>query len=165
MVSWGELAGLGTKGGLNIIALDNWGTFINLKLLWNLCGKSDSLWIKWLHCYYVKKDDIIMVRVKSNCSWILRSIMKSREITTQSQVWNRMLQQVSSKTQVMYRELQETKPNVHQKNIFFNNFARPKAKFILWVACHNRLVMKDRLRRFALIDNYVYGFCSEKESI
>jgi hypothetical protein len=41
--------------------------------------KNDSLWIKWIHCYYVKNDRLLTMPVKQSCSWILMAILNQRD--------------------------------------------------------------------------------------
>ncbi|XP_058759510.1 uncharacterized protein LOC131632800 [Vicia villosa] len=45
------------------------------------------------------------------------------------------------------------------------NLARPKAQFILWIACNNKLPCKERLHRFGLLSNNKCVFCNEIETL
>lgn len=51
-----------------MIALKEWSKALVMKLMWNLCKKEDNLWIKWVHAYYVKNYDIMIVPLKPSCS-------------------------------------------------------------------------------------------------
>ncbi|CAI8584308.1 unnamed protein product [Vicia faba] len=94
-----------------------------------------------------------------------RKQFKCRQLAVSLQGWDNMLQQGKFNSKKVCIELKNHSPEVSWKSIFFNNFARPHAKFTLWMACHNNLATKERLHRFSLIDNDICCFCSEQESL
>lgn len=51
-----------------------------LKLLWNLSAKTDNLWVRWIHNYYMKHGELMDVQIKANDSWIMKDILKQREV-------------------------------------------------------------------------------------
>lgn len=55
-------------GGQNIIELSLWNKVNLIKLLWNVCQKTDNLWIKWIHTYCVKRENILIMEIKDNYS-------------------------------------------------------------------------------------------------
>ncbi|XP_058776811.1 uncharacterized protein LOC131651160 [Vicia villosa] len=75
-----------------------------------------------------------------------------------------MLQQDKFHAKALYYELATVQPDVPWKKLFFNNNARPRAKFITWMACHYKLPTKERLHRFGLLDNYRCCCCHETET-
>lgn len=77
-IAWKKVCFPKRHSGLNIIYLENWNKACLIKLLWNMHGKSNSMWIKWIYCYYVKDQDIQNMAVRSNSSWTLKSILKIR---------------------------------------------------------------------------------------
>lgn len=104
-VSWDQTFSPKNKGGLNVIHLKVWRNVNLLKMLWNLRGKSDSLWIKWIYCYYVKNVDIMNVPIKASCSWILRAILNQRQNVEHIPCWTRMMQQEKFKAREVYKDL------------------------------------------------------------
>ncbi|CAI8599460.1 unnamed protein product [Vicia faba] len=48
--------------------------------------------------------------------------------------------------------------------IFYGNMARPRAKLLLWNACHQKLPTKERLLRFGLINEAKCNWCAEVET-
>lgn len=68
-------------------------------------------------------------------------------------------------TKLVYHNLIETQPLVQRRKLLFNNVARPRACFTLWLVCQNRLTTKDKLYRFGMIDNKCYGFCDQRKTI
>lgn len=48
------------------------------KLLWNLSGNKDSMWIKWVHTYYFKGVDFMNMQATQNSFWIIKEILKQQ---------------------------------------------------------------------------------------
>ncbi|KAH1252729.1 hypothetical protein GmHk_04G009618 [Glycine max] len=65
----------------------------------------------------------------------------------------------------LYRKLQYCGQRMEWNNLLYGNTARPRANFILWLACHGRLSTKDRLCKYGMIDDKSCCFCSEEESM
>ncbi|CAI8592677.1 unnamed protein product [Vicia faba] len=59
LVSWKHVCRPVKQGGLRIIDLSTWNTCTMLKLMWNICNKDESLWIKWVHTYYLKGKNVL----------------------------------------------------------------------------------------------------------
>ncbi|KAK2401903.1 hypothetical protein QL285_051464 [Trifolium repens] len=77
-VAWDHVCAPKAHGGLGLISLDEWNQANLAKLLWNIHSKADNLWIKWIHSYYVKQEQIMTMPVKQSCSWILKAILHQR---------------------------------------------------------------------------------------
>lgn len=48
-VSWKQICTSNGKGGFNVVSLKEWNKANMAKLLWNLSGKKDNLWINWVN--------------------------------------------------------------------------------------------------------------------
>ncbi|KHN21002.1 hypothetical protein glysoja_009310, partial [Glycine soja] len=153
-------------GGLNIIDLSVWNKVTMLKLLWNLSGKSDSLWVKWVNAYYLNKDTLMNVSVKIHNSWIMKSILKHRSSILDIQsIWDSMLEKNRFGMKEVYKSLCTNTSKVRWRNLFRGNTARPRALMTLWLACHGRLATKNRLKKFGMIEDSKCCFCPAEESI
>jgi hypothetical protein len=86
-VAWDLVCAPKAHGGLGLISLIEWNQANLAKLLWNIYSKADSLWIKWIHSYYIKNDHILTMPLKSTCSWILKAIIYQRETLVQIPGW------------------------------------------------------------------------------
>lgn len=51
LIAWNNVCFPKKQGGLSIIAIADWNKACLTKVLWNLCGKAVSLWIKWIHSF------------------------------------------------------------------------------------------------------------------
>jgi hypothetical protein len=65
----------------------------------------------------------------------------------------------------LYMRLHECGQQVDWKTLVYGNNARPRANFILWLACHGRLATKDRLLKYGMIDNNTCCFCTKEETL
>lgn len=54
------------------MSLEEWNHANMIKLLQNLCGKVDILWNKWIHCYCIKQNNVMIDPIRRSCSWILK---------------------------------------------------------------------------------------------
>ncbi|XP_058777120.1 uncharacterized protein LOC131651476 [Vicia villosa] len=64
-----------------------------------------------------------------------------------------------------YNSLQMHNNRVSWRSILYHNIARPRAIFILWLACNGRLATKDRLRKFGMLESDECCFCHNQETI
>lgn len=105
------------------------------------------------------------VQVKLSCSWILKGILSQRVREQEMANWEDLCQARKFCINKTYHALLEPQPLVTWRSVFFNNEACPRALFILWLACHNKLAIKERLYKFGMVDNDRCVFCNEVESI
>lgn len=57
MVSWDTVCLPKKYGGLNIKNNKQWDITLVGKLIWQLAGKKDNLWVKWVHGIYIKNEE------------------------------------------------------------------------------------------------------------
>lgn len=86
--------------------LSDWNRANMMKLLWNLSGKADSLWIKWIHSYYIK-NNVMTTPVKNDGYWIMKTILRQRELVHQKQIWQTLQSSDKLKTKEVYHGLME----------------------------------------------------------
>jgi hypothetical protein len=84
-VAWDHVCSSKAHGGLNLISLEEWNQANLAKLLWNINNKADSLWIRWIHSYYIKQDHLMTMSVNNSGSWIWKAILKQRVALLQIQ--------------------------------------------------------------------------------
>lgn len=97
--------------------------------------------------------------------WMLNAILKCRNLTQNSNAWVKANQRGIYCTVSIYRETQGDRTEVPWKRIFFQNSARPRACFILWLAFLGRLPTKDRLVKMGLINDLSCCFCQQVETL
>jgi hypothetical protein len=162
-VAWDRVCAPKAHGGLGLISLIEWNRANLAKLLWNINSKADSLWIKWIHSYYIKNDSILTMPLRPSCSWILKAIIHQREALTQIQGWQQM--QGKTITKKVYTFLRIDYPMVDWRVTMYGNIARHRAILIFWLACHGRLATKDRLGKFGVTVDVKCCFCPRDKTL
>lgn len=165
-VAWEKVCLPKKQGGLQVIDLTTWSRACLLKLLWNLSGKQeDSVWVKWIHGYYMPLEEVFSAQIPKSSSWIMKGIMKCRVLVNNNDAWDSMQVLPKYKTGVMYNQLRGDLPEVNWKSMMFGSIARPRAQIIVWLACHGRLATKERLYRFGMLISDGCCFCSQVEAL
>ncbi|CAK8573925.1 unnamed protein product [Lathyrus sativus] len=139
-IAWKIICKPRKNGGQDVMDLSDWNVACLTKLLWNLCNKKDSLWVKWIHAFYFKTTTIMQIQEKQGMSWILKAILRHRIIVYGIDDWNGMTAKYS--VGKVYQYLKKDDPDVGWKHMLSNNIARPRARFTMWMACHRRLATR-----------------------
>lgn len=79
-VSWLEVCSPKAEGGLGLKSLQVWNRATMLRHLWALCKKEDTLWVKWVHSYMIRDQNIWATKVPQDCSWTVRKLLKLRRV-------------------------------------------------------------------------------------
>lgn len=147
LVSWSRMCLPVATGGLHIFCLKIWNKAAVTKLCWDLSSRVDSLWIRWIHTYYVKDLHFDDMLTPQQASWMVRKKIYARD-TLQHIQGNPRGQQ--SRIQFMYLQLLGNHAHVPWKYLMSSNQARLKARFTLWVHLHGHLNTADRLSKWGL---------------
>ncbi|XP_019258261.1 PREDICTED: uncharacterized protein LOC109236524 [Nicotiana attenuata] len=142
LVAWDKVCLSKAGGGLNLINLKLWNIAAIAKTSWDLAHKQDKLWIKWLHAYYIKTQQLKTMAIPQQACWMVRKVIESYSIIEEmqfSQDWKKsMIKQI-------YLHLLGDYSRMEWKALVFQNAARPKAQFIMWLLIQDRLMTCDRL--------------------
>lgn len=80
-VSWKDLCLPKAEGGLGIRPLKEVNVVHSLKLVWRLFSAKSSLWVRWIHCYLIRKGSFWSIRGTTSLgSWIWRKLLKLRDL-------------------------------------------------------------------------------------
>lgn len=72
-ISWKDVCKPKEEGGLGLRSLEDTNKVCMLKLVWRILSATDSLWVRWVHRYLIRKGSLWNVSSKSqNGSWIWR---------------------------------------------------------------------------------------------
>lgn len=105
----------------------------------------------------------MIVPINGSSLWMLKSILKSRDVAQEMQQWKDMDNKRNFNVKRIYYGLMGLNHSAHWKKLFFDNDAKPRARFILWLACHDRLTTKDRLVKSGVITNDQCMLCRSSE--
>ena len=135
---------------MGLINMKVWNRAAIAKLCWDLANKDDKLWIKLIHTYYIKGQREWQRR--KHASWMIQKVMNAKQIVEQ-------VQKVQGKGKGMIRKLYCHMKGEQQRPswtcLMFNNAARPKAYFTMWIMMTQRLVTVDRLAQWGVVIRHV----------
>lgn len=95
----------------------------------------------------------------THSSWLIKAIFKHWDAIMQSGEWKAFQTTRRYDTKQVYHMLRGGKPKVNWRGLLYGNRDRPRAMFILWLACQDRLPTKDRLHRFGIVTDGKCVFC------
>lgn len=144
-LAWEQICLPKVAGGWNLLDVEVWNTAAIAKYFWCLAEKKDRLWIKWLHTYYIKQQDIWL---PTTLSWNMRKILESRKHLSNAQLGQVINAQGKFSISRLYKVLRGDMEQVPWKRLVCHNKACPKSIFLLWLALHGRSATKDRLSRW-----------------
>ncbi|XP_060180625.1 uncharacterized protein LOC132610342 [Lycium barbarum] len=113
---------------------------------WDIEHKQDKMWIRWIHTYYIKQQAMESVQVPKQASWLVRKIFEARHLINQMPI------QPTRKSlirQIYYQSI-TARTTVPWKCMMFQNAARPKAVFTIWLQLLGRLLTVERLAKWRI---------------
>ncbi|XP_042001136.1 uncharacterized protein LOC121750627 [Salvia splendens] len=150
-VAWKDICLPTIEGGLGLRDLDNWKTTLYAKILWNIFGKKDTLWIQWVHTEIIRGTDFWewKPRPKNNSPLIkhLISIRDEMGEKVPKQEVERLLTQWSwgRGTQAAYDWFRTHGERRFWAKFVWKDLIPPKHSFICWLALRERLTTRDRV--------------------
>ncbi|XP_070025322.1 uncharacterized protein LOC142181854 [Nicotiana tabacum] len=139
-----------------------WNKSVVCKLLWNICNKKDKLWVKWIHCYYGRRASLWKSK-PMQASWIVQKILKAAKYLEEVGIQEEELNQMQSFTiQKMYKKFQGEYPKCSWRRLICNNYGAPRWSFILYLNLHGRLLTRDRVAKWSLVDDLSCPLCTSE---
>uniref|UniRef100_A0A803PKT9 Reverse transcriptase zinc-binding domain-containing protein n=1 Tax=Cannabis sativa TaxID=3483 RepID=A0A803PKT9_CANSA len=114
-ISWEKICTPKREGGLGIMNIALWNIAAMAKHVWAVANKKDNLWVKWVHCVYIKHHDWWEYNAPTTSSWY----------------WRKMVE-IKNKIKFVWR------------NEVWNRLNSPKHSFLMWLAVQNRLLKDDQ---------------------
>lgn len=146
--------------------MTNWNKAAMFKLLWAISFKADKLWVQWISAYYMRRHDVYNVVINNNMSWIMRKLLKLRELLDLVGNWEAVLHNGKFSVKKAYTLIQGEIQKVDWRRLICNNKASPKSKFIVWLAVKNHLSATSRISRWNIACNLQCSLCANyNESI
>nr|XP_010321228.1 uncharacterized protein LOC104647500 [Solanum lycopersicum] len=158
LIAWEKVCCPKCEGGMGLINMKVWNRAAVAKLCWDLANKEDKLWIKWIHAYIIKGQRE-WKRTK-HASWMKQKVMNAKKIVEQ-------VQQVHGNSKGMIRQLYCHMKGDQQRPaltcIMFNNVARPKAYFTMWIMMNQRLATVDKLAQWGVVVEKICVLCKNAD--
>lgn len=152
-------------GGLHILNMKLWNRAALCKHLWRLHHKKESLWIRWVHGYYVKQHEVMEMAVPKQCSWLLRKIMGLRELLRRGPNGEEWIAGRSFSITKVYQWLVGQVRKVSWAKLVCQNGAPPKCIFIVWLVLHNKLATCSYLAKIVVVVEHGCCLCEEEDEM
>ncbi|XP_019267399.1 PREDICTED: uncharacterized protein LOC109244718 [Nicotiana attenuata] len=144
LISWEGVCCPKSSARWNLINMRIWNKAAIIKLYRNLAKKENRMWIRWIHAYYIKGQQMEQVKVPQQASWMVRKIIEAKHLLEQNNVH---ICREKGFIKHIYLQLLGDQPRMQWKCLMFGNATRPKAKFTVWLQMQNMLLTADRLNK------------------
>jgi hypothetical protein len=169
LVAWKTVCLPKKEGGLGLLNIQISNNSFIAKQLWNIHQKQDSIWIRWIHHYYLHANSIWNVQIHKASSPLWKSIILLKNQLVQSYGSHLLVIDLMADwerreggfTYNAYASLRPRNPAVPWEKIVWEPWSLPRCNFILWLAMLGKLRTRDRLR-FIPTDTFC-TFCSQEE--
>ncbi|XP_074315604.1 uncharacterized protein LOC141651806 [Silene latifolia] len=159
-VAWSKVCTAKKVGGLGIINCKLWNVAMLGKYVWWLALKADHLWIRWVNHMYIKDKNWLDYEPTSSSSWTWRKLCQVKDQFKHAYCNGQWRTNAGRYTiSEGYSWLQGVQATVPWHPIIWNRFNVPKHSFIGWLAIQGRLMTKDRLVPFGVIQDSTYDMC------
>lgn len=149
-VAWEKVCQPKQYRGLNLRQVLIWNKASLIKQLWVLALKKDSLWVKWIHSYYIKTGYVMSCNFPKCISWMLRKIVDMRAVVSDWGGMSTVASSVKFSVSKAYHKLLVVQPHVAWGSLMVRNWSSSRSLFIVWLVCHQCLATVDMLLKWGL---------------
>uniref|UniRef100_A0A803P5S4 Reverse transcriptase domain-containing protein n=1 Tax=Cannabis sativa TaxID=3483 RepID=A0A803P5S4_CANSA len=146
-VAWSKVCNTKSAGGLGLKSVGDWNNAAMFKYIWAVAKKEDNLWVKWVHCVYIKGADWWQYSANTNDSWYWRKLVslkgKVMELFDENEIQNCCNQYNVS---TGYTKLVPAGVKKQWTSVVWSRLNCPKHSFILWLSMLQRLKTKNRVK-------------------
>ncbi|WMV24161.1 hypothetical protein MTR67_017546 [Solanum verrucosum] len=68
LIAWEKVCLSKSVGGMNLINIRLWNQAAIAKTCWDLANKSDKMWIRWIHSFYIKTQQFFTAPIPKQAS-------------------------------------------------------------------------------------------------
>ncbi|XP_074293044.1 uncharacterized protein LOC141619940 [Silene latifolia] len=139
-IAWDKVCLPKTQGDLGVCDLRRWSVAVVGKYVWWLMQKKDHLWVKWIHCIYLKGESSHDYKPPQGSSWAWRRICRVKESLIAGYVGNDFQQSEEGEYTIArgYQWLGTVASTVDWYNCVWNTITIPKHQFIGWLWAQER---------------------------
>nr|XP_016511047.1 PREDICTED: uncharacterized protein LOC107828276 [Nicotiana tabacum] len=153
LVAWERLCMPKSAGGLNIIEFQTWNKAAMSKLFWVITAKKDTLWVQWIHNFYIKRRDISEMETPKQACWLVRKIFDARKWYRNNDLYTELQQFTHADKFIIkkaFMHLIPQYPKVMWKSLNMGPCLVLKYQFILWLALRKGFTTVDRLAKWGI---------------
>ncbi|XP_060968791.1 uncharacterized protein LOC115710551 [Cannabis sativa] len=136
-VAWSKVCHSKSVGGLGLKSVGDWNIAAMFKYVWAVAKKEDNLWVKWVHCVYIKEADWWQYNASANDSekkhW--SSVVWSRLNCPKHSFifWLTILQRLKTKDRV-----KSYNPHIDPGCVLCNNSAEESVEHLFFACSFTR---------------------------
>jgi exonuclease III len=153
LVAWRTVCLPKAEGGLGFFDIKARNSSCLAKQIWNIHLKADSIWIQWVHHYYLQSHSFWDTAASPSSSPLWKSILNLRDklvgmVGGQTHTLSLMAHWSNSTgpfTAHAYEFLRFRSSPVRWRKVVWESWSMPRYNFILWLAVLGRLRTRDRL--------------------
>ncbi|GAB2302808.1 hypothetical protein Dimus_039683 [Dionaea muscipula] len=153
-VSWNALSAPKNEGGLGLFHLHTWNQALLFSNIWNIHCERQSLWVKWVHHYYLRGVSIWMWQPKKEDSVFMKHMTRTRDqlltisgsVDSLIAILNRPRKHHQSDTSFFYDVLRTKRQHRFWSSIIWHRQIQPKISFVVWMATLDRLRTRNNIR-------------------
>ena len=154
LVAWKTLCLPKTEGGLGLFYPKARNRCFLAKQLWSIHLKTDSIWIRWVHHFYLHSDSVWHIQAHQHSSPLWKAIIYVRDILIQYcgspresiQLLSTWSSSASPFLVHAYHFFRPTGSIIPWHQVVWEQWSLPKYNFILWLAVLGKLRTRDRLQ-------------------
>lgn len=151
-VAWNNICYPTEEGGLGLRNCRIWNRAFLFKTLWDIHSQMDSLWIKWIHVFYLRGRSIWTWNPNNADHPMFKNIQKIIDelihqygsIIQAQQLLNSWHKNDKFSISHAYNWLRTKGDKKPWMSLIWRRYIPPKFSFILWLAMRGRLNTKDR---------------------
>ncbi|XP_048489902.1 uncharacterized protein LOC125491869 [Beta vulgaris subsp. vulgaris] len=162
LVSWDWVCRPKKSGGLGIRDCKLWNMAAIGKYTWQIAQKEDTLWIKWVHCIYIKNENWWTYVAPSSASWSWKVICKMKDkmkVAYHNNLWMDGSRDYTVKEG--YNWLRGDQDTVWWKHWVWNPINIPKHSFIAWLTMLGRLRTREKLQQAGICQDASCLLCQQ----
>ncbi|GFZ14333.1 hypothetical protein Acr_24g0005230 [Actinidia rufa] len=153
LVAWKEITLPKIEGGFGIRNPKVWNKALLSKILWDIQSKKDSLWVHWVHHFYLKCKSFWAYKIKYDDSPLSKQIIALRdELIAFEETKHAAIQKLNQwsingemQSKLAYDHFRPRGIKLKWPKIIWNSNTIPKQAFIFWLGMKGKLLTKDRL--------------------
>lgn len=144
-VAWSSICKAKSGGGLGFKDVKVWNKAAVFKHIWAIAEKKDSLWLKWIHHEYLKRDGIWEHEAPAHSTWQWKKMIEIK-----NEARNLFKDRLGAQYSIGkgYKFFEGNQLKVQWSKQVWNRWSYPKHNFLFWLAIQNRLATRERISRF-----------------
>ncbi|XP_031124367.1 uncharacterized protein LOC116027080 [Ipomoea triloba] len=169
-VAWDDICLPKEEGGLGLKNIKLWNATVLSKIIWNIHKNKNSLWIKWIHSFYLIHKDFWTWKPTRNESALMRSLSRIRDILIEKsggvpeciRVLSKCDEPAGFSSAEVYELIRPRAQKGADFKFIWKGFIPPKFSVTSWMCLKGRLPTKDRLKKFLEMDE-TCSFCGKEQ--